>query len=455
MVGASKLSDRYILDERLAVGGMGAVWVATDERLGRRVAIKLLKEDLSEDPRFIERFRREARAAGALSHPSVARVFDYGEDAGRHYIVMELADGRDLARVLREGGALPPERAAHIGAQIADALSHAHAAGLVHRDVKPANVIVGDGDRVKVTDFGIARAAGDATLTATGSVLGTAHYISPEQASGTHVGPASDIYSFGIVLYEMLTGALPFTGDSALGVAMRHVNDEVPAPSALNPNIPPAFDRIVSTATQKDPHARFPDSASLAAVLRGTTMPATAERGDTETMPPEPWPFPAHPSRWDPARLGKIVLGIFVLLVLIAAALVAYRLASNAEQARERRERRAAAEETEESAGIVLANYVGVPYQEAEAELEEQGFVVQVSDSPSGTDLPDGVVWAQDPEAGDTAEEGETVTLFVSTGAPPSETTGDEGEGDDDDSGPGNSEDAPGKGKKDKEEKDD
>jgi hypothetical protein len=451
MVGASKLADRYLLDERIAVGGMGAVWAATDERLGRTVAIKLLKEDLSEDPRFIERFRREARAAGALSHPSVARVFDYGEDAGRHYIVMELAQGRDLARLLREEGALAPERAAEIGAQIADALAHAHAAGLVHRDVKPANVIVDDNDSVKVTDFGIARAAGDATLTATGSVLGTAHYISPEQASGTHIGPASDIYSFGIVLYEMLTGALPFTGDSALGVAMRHVNDDVPAPSALNPAVPGVFDTIVATATQKDPRARFPDSASLAAALRSTTLPPTDEfTGDTQVANVAAWPFAAHPPRWDPARLGKIVLGVFALLLVIAAALVAYRLVSNAEQARERRERQAAAE----AAGIELLDYRGTPYQEAEAELEEQGLVVDVV--PSDVEgFEKDIVWGQDPEPGATAEEGDPVTLLVSTGESPSEDGGDEDDEDgEEEDGPGNSDNAPGKDKKDKEKDD-
>jgi serine/threonine-protein kinase len=449
MVGAPKLADRYLLDERIAVGGMGAVWAATDERLGRTVAIKLLKEDLSEDPRFIERFRREARAAGALSHPSVARVFDYGEDAGRHYIVMELAQGRDLARLLREEGALAPERAAEIGAQIADALAHAHSAGLVHRDVKPANVIVDDNDRVKVTDFGIARAAGDSTLTATGSVLGTAHYISPEQASGTHIGPASDIYSFGIVLYEMLTGALPFTGDSALGVAMRHVNDDVPAPSALNPNIPSAFDTIVATATQKDPRARFPDAASLAAALRSTTLPPTDElTGDTQ-IAPAAWPFAAHPPRWDPARLGKVVLAVFVLLLVIAAGLVAYRLVSNAELARERRERQAAAE----AAGIELVDYRGTPYPEAQAELEEQGLVPDIV--PSDVDgFEKDIVWGQDPGPGATVEEGDTVTLLVSTGEAPSEDGGDEDD-DEDDDGPGNSDKGHGKGKKDKKEKDD
>ncbi|MBA2725653.1 MAG: serine/threonine protein kinase, partial [Actinobacteria bacterium] len=263
------LSARYRLEERIAAGAMGTVFRAVDERLHRSVALKLLKDDLAEDERFIERFRREARSAAALSHPNVAGVFDYGEDDGCSYIVMELASGSDLACVLRAEGSLAPERSARIAGQIAAALAHAHSLGVVHRDIKPANVLVGSGDNIKVTDFGIARATGDSTLTATGSVLGTAHYLSPEQASGAPVGPESDIYSLGIVLFEMLTGAVPFTGDSAISVAMKHMNEDVPAPSELNPHTPAHLDEVVRRATQKDPAARFTDAGAMSAALLG------------------------------------------------------------------------------------------------------------------------------------------------------------------------------------------
>nr|MDQ3958632.1 protein kinase [Actinomycetota bacterium] len=288
--GPALLGGRYRLGERIAAGGMGTVYTATDERLGRQVAVKVLRDELADDDRFVERFRREARAAASLTHPNVAAVFDYGGDGGRlggtreqsggrlggtrersggrPFIVMELARGRDLAMLLREEGPLAPERAAAIGAQVCDALAHAHAAGLVHRDVKPANVIVDEADAVKVTDFGIARAAGESTLTVTGSVLGSAHYIAPEQASGGQVTAATDVYAAGILLYEMLTNALPFTGESALAIAMRHVSDEVPAPSAVNPRVPEWLDGIVARATAKDPAARWADARDMAEALR-------------------------------------------------------------------------------------------------------------------------------------------------------------------------------------------
>ncbi|MEO8323042.1 MAG: protein kinase, partial [Actinomycetota bacterium] len=195
MVEGGLLGGRYRIGDRIAAGGMGVVYLAHDERLGRTVVVKILRAHLAGDPHFIERFRREARAVASLSHPNIAGIFDYGEDAGQHYIVMELAEGRDLAAVIRVDGRLSPQRAARITAQVCVALDHAHEAGIIHRDIKPANVIVTDEDKVKVTDFGIARAVGDSTLTATGSMLGTASYLSPEQAGGEKVVPASDLYS--------------------------------------------------------------------------------------------------------------------------------------------------------------------------------------------------------------------------------------------------------------------
>ena len=448
MVDAQKLSGRYRIEEKLATGGMGAVYTAFDERLDRTVAVKLLKEELAEDPRFVERFRREARAAAALSHPNVAGVFDHGEDEGRHFIVMELAPGRDLARVMREESAFTPDRTVRIGTQIADALAHAHSAGLVHRDVKPHNVIIDDTDKVKVTDFGIARAAGESTLTATGSVLGSAHYISPEQASGTHIGPASDIYSLGIVLYEMLTGAIPFTGESALGVAMRHVNDEVPAPSSLNLDVPPALDAIVARATAKDARDRFHDAAEMSAALTQALAPVTTEElpsGGTAVMPAA-WPFPAHPPKWDPTRLGRIVLGIFALLIVIAAGLVAYRLIQTGERIRDRENTPAT------PTGFELPNFQDQPIDEVEAAVTELGLIPNPVDSPV-EGVEEGIVWGQDPPAGETVDEGDTVTLLVGTGEDPDEEGGDEEDKEEED-GPGNSEEGRGKGK-DKKDKDD
>ena len=452
MVGAT-FSDRYVLGEKVAAGGMGTVYVATDTRLQRRVALKLMKGELAADPRFVERFRREARSAGSLSHPNVAGVFDYGQDGDKHYIVMEYIEGRDLARLLREDGPLDETRAAAIAAQIASALGHAHAAGVVHRDVKPANVIVQPGDRVKVTDFGIARAHADTALTATGSLLGTAQYISPEQASGAEIGPPSDVYSLGIVLFEMLTGSVPFTGDSAVAVAMRHISDRVPAPSSLSDDVSPAMDELVLTATAPEPHERFPDAAAFADALTspGPTTPVptqaatsvlgssptqTAVLGGTATTSPvdEGWPFPGHPPTWNPNTLGKIVLGVFLALLLLAAALVVYRLVESdpGRPSQARRDAGAAAGGTqveeqpvEEPATIEVPPLVDVPYDEAAAELDSLGLAVARVDSPND-DYETGIVYESAPAAGTEVSEGDTVTLYVSTGPAEETSDGDE-----------------------------
>jgi serine/threonine-protein kinase len=264
----SKLQERYLVQEEVAAGAMGTIYSAVDERLGREVAVKIPRPALRSDENFLERFRREALAAASLSHPNVASVFDYGEEDGQPFIVMELVHGRDLARVLTEGP-LPPERATWIAAQVCGALQHAHGIGIVHRDVKPGNVIVceEEGDRVKVTDFGIAHATGNMTLTATGSLFGTPQYISPEQAQGERATSRSDIYSLGVVLFEMLTGQPPFAGDNAVAVALRHVNEDIPAPSAINPNVRPELDDLVARATARESGARFGTAEEMLAAL--------------------------------------------------------------------------------------------------------------------------------------------------------------------------------------------
>ncbi|MDQ3984951.1 MAG: protein kinase [Actinomycetota bacterium] len=356
MVIGTLLGNRYRLDRKLASGGMGTVFLATDERLGKRVAIKTLNEELAENPQFVDRFQREARAVVALSHPNIANVSDYGEENGTHYIAMEYIKGRDLARILRTEGPLGPERAVAICSEICEALAHAHEAGVVHRDIKPANVIIDDKDRVKVTDFGIARAAGDTTFTATGSVIGTVQYIAPEQATGTKVGPEADLYSLGIVLYELLTGSVPFTADSPIATAMRHVTDDVPPPSGLNPEVVLGLDEVVGQATAKDPDHRFSGAAEMGAALRdclhsahtdtlGGAVPAPAATvAATPSPPPEDatevetgstvWPIPGD--RYDPARLGRIVIATFVVLALVAAAAFLWRLARNADETADR-----------------------------------------------------------------------------------------------------------------------
>lgn len=450
MVAPTSLAGRYTIDTQIGIGGMGTVFSAMDERLGRRVAVKLLKEELASDPKFIERFRREARAAAALSHPNVAGVFDYGESDGRPFIVMELIDGRDLSRVMRDDGPLGEARTRTITTQIALALGHAHSAGLVHRDVKPHNVIVTGDDRVKVTDFGIARATGESTLTATGTILGTAQYISPEQASGETLGPPSDVYSLGIVLYEMLTGAVPFTGDSPVSVALRHVRDEVPPPSSIDPKIPSEYDELVAKATAKQPNDRFVDGTDFAAALSGgaATGPATVAMTDPAGVVAA-WPF-ANPPRWDPARIGKTVIAVFVILFVIALGALAFRLADTTEKIRDRNRNRAAAEDSPSptESTFTLDDYTAMPVDEVVSLLAANG--IEVEQDPTECEQPENFVCDQSPDPGSTISEGQAVTLVVST------SDGDDEESEDDkDSGVGkNDKVPPGHAKKDKEDDD-
>ncbi|MFN2488941.1 MAG: protein kinase [Actinomycetota bacterium] len=463
MVEGPRLSGRYKLEEQIARGGMGTVHAATDERLGRRVAVKLLRDDLAEDADFVERFRREARSVATLIHPHIANVFDYGEDGGHRYIVMELVEGMDLARLLRADGALMPDRARRIAVQVCEALGYAHASGVVHRDVKPANIIVSAEDAVKVTDFGIAQAAGDVTLTAAGSVLGTAQYISPEQASDRDVGPPSDVYSMGIVLYEMLTGVLPFTGESPIALAMRHVSEEVPRPSRAQENVPEDLDAVVARATAKRPEQRFGDGTEMGAALTGSgASPATAVMGVAgppttvlgggvrataiERETPGTDRFAAAPTRRRRRGLG-VALGIAVTILLLAAtALLAMTLLGRDDERRPRRgqaggaptqqpasESPAPVEEPE--VVTVPAGLVGSNVRDAEGVLREAGLrsATEVVESEEDKDI----VVQVDPEEGTELSVGDTVTLLVSEGPPPDEEAPpDTPPGQDEDGGP-------------------
>jgi eukaryotic-like serine/threonine-protein kinase len=268
------LSDRYELGRVLGRGGMAEVREARDLVLGRRVAVKVLHATLADDPAFIERFRREATAVAALNHPSLVGIFDAGSDGDTRYLVMEYLEGQTLADVLRERGRLEPARAVEVGIAAAEALEAVHQAGLVHRDVKPANIMVTPRGGVKLMDLGIARAADATSLTATQSVIGTAAYLSPEQARGLPADARSDLYSLGCVIYEAAAGRRPFQGDSAVSVALQHVNDDPPAPSHLVDGLPEGLDAVLARALAKDPDRRYATAAEMAADLR------RLERGD-------------------------------------------------------------------------------------------------------------------------------------------------------------------------------
>ena len=264
------ISGRYRLIAPLGEGGMATIWRAIDEQLDREVAVKILRPQFSSDPGFAARFKQEARSAGGLSHPNIVSVYDYGTDGadGEQYIVMELVDGRDLSTILRDRGSLSVDDSVRIAIGVASALEVAHRKGIVHRDVKPGNILITDGGDVKVTDFGIARAVAEASMTVTGTTLGSVHYFSPEQARGDEVTGASDVYSLGIVLFEMLTGRRPFEADTAAAVALKRLNEDAPTPTAIGKPQPAGLEAIVMRALAREPADRFPDAGALAEALR-------------------------------------------------------------------------------------------------------------------------------------------------------------------------------------------
>ncbi len=260
------LGGRYALLERIGSGGMADVYRATDRRLGREVAVKVLRP-MDGDPAFVERFRREARHAAGIQHPNVAAVYDVGEDGDDRYIVMELVRGQTLKDLVRARGALPEDEAITIAEHVARGLQAAHARGVVHRDLKAQNVLLGADGQPRIVDFGIAKGGGGTALTNTAAVLGTAHYFSPEQASGAPADHRSDLYSLGVVLFELLTGAPPFDGQNPVEIAMRHVSDPPRRPSAVRPGLRRATDEAVLRALAKDPDQRYPSAAAMAVAL--------------------------------------------------------------------------------------------------------------------------------------------------------------------------------------------
>jgi serine/threonine-protein kinase len=317
VAGTRVLGGRYVLGEVLGMGGMATVWRARDEVLGREVAVKVLSPQYAADPGFLARFEREARHAARLSHPHLVTVFDCGVDASMPYIVMELVAGPTLRQVLDRAGTLPAGEAVSIAAAVCEALEVAHAAGLVHRDIKPANIVLASGGEVKVLDFGIARADGGAGATRTQAVLGTAAYLSPEQASGHPAEPQSDLYALGCVLFELLTGAPPFSADSTLGLAYRHVHDDPGPPSARRPGLPERLDQVTGRLLAKNPADRPPTAAAArAGLLAALNQDATAR-----LTPVAGEPAPASPGRWRP-RVTEVVLAIGMFAALTALVVV-------------------------------------------------------------------------------------------------------------------------------------
>ncbi len=384
------VDGRYRIERRLGSGGMADVYCAYDHQLGRQIALKVLHRRFARDREFVERFRREASSAAGLQHPNVVGVFDRGEYDGTYYIAMEYLPGKTLKDVIREESPIDQLRAIDYAIQILQAASFAHRRGVVHRDIKPHNVIVGGDGRLKVTDFGIAR-AGASEMTETGSIMGTAQYLSPEQAQGQRVGAQSDLYSIGVVLFEMLTGRVPFTGESAVSIALKHVSEEPPPLRALRPDAHPRLEQVVGRALLKDPAQRFASADEFIAALEQARAAIVSgdNSGGTSTF------VPVAPPEGDPRgrRWPFVVLALVLLGLALAAALL--HPWSNTKQ-------------------VTVPRVVGQPVSGATAQLERGGLKVKTHGVQSSAKP--GTVVSQDPPARATVDKGSTVDLGVSSG---------------------------------------
>jgi len=433
MIG-SELGGRYEIIARIGGGGMAVVYKAYDTLLHRYVAVKVLREQFVHDEEFIQRFLREARSAASLSHPNVVSIYDVGQDKDTHYIVMEYIEGGTLNDIIKERAPLQPEEAVRIASQICDALDHAHQNGIIHRDIKPHNILLSSKNgRVKVTDFGIARAATASGITQTGAVLGSVHYFSPEHAKGVQQGEKSDIYSLGAVLYQMVTNRLPFPGDSPISVALKHLQENIEEPRAINPLIPQSLENIILKAMRKDPNERYASAkemlldletclspermneekityASDADLEKTLVIPAIHDKIrdqiDVERQEDKKLPVRTHriaESLMDKPKRRKKWIKPTVWSVIVIAALLSLWLGVKT------------IFNMLDVPEVTVPNVVGKPYEEAYEILTELLFEVQLTDSEYSDEHPEGYVVRQN-KSDILAKQGSTVQLTLSLG---------------------------------------
>ena len=423
----SLVDGRYRIVARLARGGMATVYEAVDTRLDRTVALKVMSPALAEDADFVARFRREARAAAQLSHPHVVAVYDQGEADGVPYLAMEFISGRTLRDVLRDFGPLTSEQALTILDPVLEALGAAHDAGFVHRDVKPENILISDDGRVKVTDFGLARAVTNVTSATQGMLIGTVAYLSPEHVERGSADARSDVYGAGICLFEMVTGQVPFAAENPLTVAYQHVNADVPPASSLRPSIPPDVDAVIATATRRDPAARYPDCRSFLADVRRVRrtlpppQPLSRATQDTLVVPEEmaiasaagvvppavvtarplaPGEVPAGPPpvRRRRRKRGWLIALLILLLAVGGAAAGGWYLAAGPGKQ------------------VAVPGVIGMDQAAATAALQQVGLSLEVSGEEYSETVAKGLIISADPEPGASAANGSAVSVVLSLG---------------------------------------